>query len=67
ATRYEKTDRCFAGFINIVAAFLASSDCKQALARIPAKWNHFAERIRANQYPGANPYRQSLQLWRDLL
>jgi hypothetical protein len=20
-----------------------------------------------NQYPGANPYRQSLQLWRDLL
>jgi hypothetical protein len=24
-------------------------------------------RIRANQYVGANPHRQSLQLWRDLL
>jgi hypothetical protein len=38
------------------------------LARIPAKWNHFAENdSRQINYVGANPCRQSLQLWRDLL
>jgi hypothetical protein len=38
----------------------------EPVARIPAKWNHFAEKD-SRQYIGANPYRQSLQLWRDVI
>jgi len=37
-----------------------------ALARIPAKWNHFAEKD-SRQINRESPYRQSFQLWRDLL
>jgi hypothetical protein len=36
------------------------------LARIPAKWNHFGEKD-SRQINRASPYRQSFQLWRDLL
>lgn len=36
ATRYDKTDQSFAGFVSLVAAILAiRADCKQALERIP--------------------------------
>jgi hypothetical protein len=41
STRYEKINTCFAGFINLVAACLATQCCKQAnrYAKVPTKYS----------------------------